>query len=93
MPPRAAPGRHYSNRSRWPYEQVGMLAASRNELADCANRISYRCQSGCIHELRNMDAVSSQMRCNYRAMRFFRVSLLAVIFAGRTFSMAGSIVR
>lgn len=34
MPPRTEVRRYYSNRSRWPFEQVGILLAARKEFAE-----------------------------------------------------------
>lgn len=39
-------GTYYSNRSRWPFEQVGMLVAARKELADW--RGASRCALGSL---------------------------------------------
>ena len=79
----AAAGRYYSNWSRWPSEQVGMLTAARKGLADRQFQVS---SFLCVMRAQ----CRSQMCCNYRAMRFFQLSLFAVIFPVGTFSMAAA---
>jgi len=42
MPPRTEVRRYYSNRSRWPFEQVGILLAARKEFAEQGGGVTTR---------------------------------------------------